>query len=385
MVVTVLIAFAVGHLMTVPLLVLKERMYLTSMFRDDGEEDSESAMSEVAEMQRYYSKMRFELNRAKTYLPQSVLGGAMTEEDDGEDEGDIESSHAGRGPPLTGAGAHRPSRKYSADNVSQSSKRSTASSGQKSSVAGAAAIVGAGLNTAEGLTQKRVTCSKATGCSFNAVTNVAAHKHRAAVAMCGALQEMAADPKLPKATAGLASGQALVGNIGTDTMRRFCVIGDVFGQAARLERLAKFYDVSNLTVTDHTSDLEAYMQFRPIDIVNLVKGAPKPQIVASLRSKGETEMNEWMYELADAERNDPFRNVTHGFESVINGHLQTAQTIVSDSQAQFIAADNITKNGAANYHGDTVHRALTTLERLIAQAQAGEPLGTRLGLYWDVM
>eukprot|EP00758_Cryptobia_borreli_P006956 Tbor_TRINITY_DN5227_c0_g1::TRINITY_DN5227_c0_g1_i18::g.16111::m.16111 len=77
--------------------------------------------------------------------------------------------------------------------------------------------------------------------SFNAVTNVGNHALQAVYAAhtaCRAVETMHTPLTV---TVGVASGSAIVGNMGSATIKRFTILGHVVSTAATLERLAKWY------------------------------------------------------------------------------------------------------------------------------------------------
>jgi hypothetical protein len=66
-------AFATITALLAPLGTIAERMQRAANLEDDGADESVSAMAEVAELQQAYYAMNEELNRIRSFVPQSVL------------------------------------------------------------------------------------------------------------------------------------------------------------------------------------------------------------------------------------------------------------------------------------------------------------------------
>ena len=69
---------------------------------------------------------------------------------------------------------------------------------------------------------------------------------RALLAALAAAQEVEADLRLPAISIGISGGTALVGNIGTEALKRFSVVGPLVNQALLLERLNRLLDTTIL-------------------------------------------------------------------------------------------------------------------------------------------
>jgi adenylate cyclase len=86
---------------------------------------------------------------------------------------------------------------------------------------------------------------------------------------------------------GVATGEALVGSIGSETMMNYTVMGDTVNLAARLEAANKLYGSRSLVAESTVAKTDATIQFREVDRL-MVVGQPKSQAVFEvLGRKGE--------------------------------------------------------------------------------------------------
>jgi class 3 adenylate cyclase len=120
---------------------------------------------------------------------------------------------------------------------------------------------------------------------FNAVGDQPDHAERAARAAMGLLRSSTtladANPGWPRFRAGLATGRAAVGNVGTQEQRSFTAIGDTTNVAARLQGLARPGQAVVAASTAH--------QLSRVDLVPLgsveVKGRREPIEIFALVQK----------------------------------------------------------------------------------------------------
>jgi len=294
-VVAALIASALVARLLRPLDDISRRMYLAASFEDGNEEAMESFISEIHALQDSYKAMNKQLNRIKSFVPQSVLAelqGDLSAADEMalEERAFLESMDASNHasltemPPLddrrkstTSLHSARSARKQNdddddlADHRSAAPKYATAAKSLGSELTLAAVnmtVLAINQRSVHGLLRsysvdefvkhmaKMVSLvEKEVGdhrgvvdnfhgdhfyCSFNAVRPCANHGQRAA--STGIRIVTAAAESLDVVlTAGLAMGRAHVGNLGSAGMKRFNAIGPVYTQATVLERLCKLY------------------------------------------------------------------------------------------------------------------------------------------------
>ena len=339
-----------GIVVTRPLARLGERMQLTAQLMDDGEDEELSALTEVCLIQASYNTMRTELNRAKSYLPQSVL-----QQDDSETETPSSKSQT-------------PSRSNSVDH------RSTTSSFRRNSLNVPGAVAAAGncnavhsfpkhLNTATALRRKivsvavfnsvgwhaKISTMLPTEClkyqeqyvgviakavadergvvdffqgdhlvaTYNAVNALPSCARRSTASALAAVVELRKLPNMPPLCVGIGIGQAVCGNSGSEKMHRFNIMGPVYSEAFALESVARTYrHVSPIVLSGlgfNEVDMEFILQI--VDIVSMPagNGLTERRIVTTVHSRKAAMNEEWMYELKDADNENPFRHVNNAF------------------------------------------------------------------------
>jgi class 3 adenylate cyclase len=83
---------------------------------------------------------------------------------------------------------------------------------------------------------------------------------------------------------GVATGEALVGSIGSEFMMNYTVMGDTVNLASRLEAANKLYGTHALVAEDTVRKAGADIEFREIDRV-VVAGQSRPQVVFELMGR----------------------------------------------------------------------------------------------------
>jgi adenylate cyclase len=92
---------------------------------------------------------------------------------------------------------------------------------------------------------------------------------------------------------GLHLGEAIVGNIGSDTRMEFTAIGDTVNEASRLEGLTKFYGTDLLVSQAIRNPSQALYVFRSVDWVRVV-GKNKPLEIFTVVSRANVEPPPWL-------------------------------------------------------------------------------------------
>jgi adenylate cyclase len=83
---------------------------------------------------------------------------------------------------------------------------------------------------------------------------------------------------------GIATGEALVGSIGSEYMMSYTVMGDTVNLASRLEAANKLYGTHALVAEDTVRKAGADIEFREVDRV-IVAGQSRPQVVFELMGR----------------------------------------------------------------------------------------------------
>jgi class 3 adenylate cyclase len=160
--------------------------------------------------------------------------------------------------------------------------------------------------------------------SFNAVSHCPGHMKRGAMTALHAVTEFSKSSTLLHASAGLSTGPAHVGNMGTSTMKRFCVIGPVVMQAALLERMTRLFPgVSILCPSSMFPELSLELLLQSVALVRL-PGIAKPRVIASVEGSKKMASDEWMYQLKEGESGDPFLTINQFFDAVSEGDKDRA-------------------------------------------------------------
>ena len=352
--------------------------------------------------------MTAELAKIKSFLPQSVLAQLYG---DMSDEGDIrgsitqhsESHHASESHLGTSA------LEASASVLASSSSMHPSSGGRT----GNSHTHAAGLNTSMRLTTRKVTmlclnvlgfhkhahrrstedlvrqharivkavseaCSEYRGVmdgfqgdrftiSFNAVTHAASHAVLAAEAALAISEVVSAKLHLHMSS-GIASGAAMVGNMGSATTKRFTVVSPVVSSAVLLERLSKRYGSSSSPLTlvagSALQDIELMFEMLTMDAVLLptIGGGVRRATVCAVMAPREAAADEWMYEVQEGDKNSQYGGVNEAFRMFMEGMVCEA----GKSVASQLQATSSRPSEASNQ----VSRVLRFLEGLVARANS---------------
>eukprot|EP00672_Neobodo_designis_P028806 CAMPEP_0174832552 /NCGR_PEP_ID=MMETSP1114-20130205/3737_1 /TAXON_ID=312471 /ORGANISM="Neobodo designis, Strain CCAP 1951/1" /LENGTH=847 /DNA_ID=CAMNT_0016066413 /DNA_START=88 /DNA_END=2631 /DNA_ORIENTATION=- len=353
------ISFVLISKLLAPLPIISERMFKAAAFEDDADAAANeySSMDEIFQLQDAFYSMSFELNRIKSFVPQSVLQSRVNNDDLDLDEDEPELTSASgisvdlhrRGSSANlGGSAKVSSAHYSSDMRSERSLTkgrsgdcaSTVRSSKVGSRKGHPAV--AALKTAAGLNRENVTVlvinfrgfhdkladsdidtilhnfdDAVTAvlqhvndnkgvldtfhgdrflATFNAVRRCASHSRRGVAAARGAIAALENAAFRIPATAAVVTGRCQVGNVGSDQMKKFNILGPAVTQAALLERMTKLYPGTSCIVPEKVfPDVSAHHSLRYLDIVRL-PGATKPCLVADVTGEISAEAEgEWLY------------------------------------------------------------------------------------------
>jgi hypothetical protein len=357
-VVIAVVSTAVVWLLLAPLSAGSKRKVLAANLEDDGSEEAVSLMSEVAELQLAYYAMNEELNRIRSYVPQSVLV-ARHRQREGLDEEEEDAVHPSIDDYLERSNRSRkPTSRDDDTRSTRSSRRSRARSGSRrgaevpSNDAGVStrlvSVLTAnlrGLHAAAARASSDALVSESSVAvraheaavterqgvltfhgdrflaTFNTARPCASHATRAATAAVALTEHAHAGPLRLKLMCGVATGPCVVGSMGSATMKTFCTVGAAVTDAVTLERLTVLYGVQALATHRTCVDASSSCGVRYVDLVALAsKDGVRAVAIAALqpqskaRRMSDSDANraagEWMYVLNN---NDAFGDALSPF------------------------------------------------------------------------
>jgi class 3 adenylate cyclase len=372
-------SFAFIVAMLRPLDDMAERMLRAATFQPETEPLSMSAMQEVRDLQKAYKQMNSELNRIRSFVPQSVLQAGKATDFSDADEADEELDQSAINVQDTG----RNSDSKSVMSESRKSKRAAVSDGSsvktgKSSKRSGATVAAAldcsvrtqpvsvlvancnGFYTATNdMSRDEVVATMASmvdrvmsevktkggvlaffhgdhfAATFNAVKPSPAHARNAA-AVALALTAPTAGPRTSQGQltlrVGVSTGKCLVGNVGSAEAKNFSVMGPAFTQALVLERLTRLYTTGEgATVTALASrrtceDIATNFLYEYVDLVQL-PGSAKATLVGRLvgpKANGAANQHdtEWLYVVGADKTNDPHAASNAAMNELASGKLE---------------------------------------------------------------
>eukprot|EP01060_Flectonema_neradi_P017134 TRINITY_DN238_c0_g1_i8.p1 TRINITY_DN238_c0_g1~~TRINITY_DN238_c0_g1_i8.p1 ORF type:complete len:1716 (+),score=381.08 TRINITY_DN238_c0_g1_i8:140-5149(+) len=174
-------------------------------------------------------------------------------------------------------------------------------------------------------------------CSFNAVKPVATHRVSACRSVL-AIEEKIKDlqstyPGLT-ITQSATSGDAKVGNMGTDGMKRFSFITPVVSWCFALERYCKHTDHSNLVDFHISEEAKAEFIVQHVASISYTKrhSSKSIRVTKIIKSRDARDV-EWMYQLAEGELTDPFAAWNHTAKAIFAGEWKDAENFVQSIPA----------------------------------------------------
>lgn len=138
--------------------------------------------------------------------------------------------------------------------------------------------------------------------------------------------------------AGIASGDTAAGNAGTDGLKKFSVFGRAPVVSTIMERLCKLYDASIACSSNTQNGIKLVYYTRIIASYEipkwacLSKSAQKPDLIHELVRKKEAGEDEWMYQLEEAEKNDPFVKLNAAMVSFLEGNYDASDEVLNAAE-----------------------------------------------------
>eukprot|EP00744_Colponema_vietnamica_P007637 GILI01010970.1.p1 GENE.GILI01010970.1~~GILI01010970.1.p1 ORF type:complete len:872 (-),score=160.25 GILI01010970.1:291-2906(-) len=135
---------------------------------------------------------------------------------------------------------------------------------------------------------------------------------------------------------GLAVGKATVGNLGSDTMKKLCVVGPVFSEAVSLERLASTVNQDCVVLERCLDGIESVAYTFVVGMLSTTHGpSPRFEAVRSLMEAVETcASDEWMYEVRTHKDVDPYAMLNDAMRAYLAGDLDMARVGLAKATGQ---------------------------------------------------
>eukprot|EP01064_Diplonema_japonicum_P011131 TRINITY_DN183_c2_g1_i3.p1 TRINITY_DN183_c2_g1~~TRINITY_DN183_c2_g1_i3.p1 ORF type:complete len:858 (+),score=227.96 TRINITY_DN183_c2_g1_i3:57-2576(+) len=202
-------------------------------------------------------------------------------------------------------------------------------------------------------------CGDRMMCSFNAVRPMSTH----CVAACKAIQGVqqlcqTVDGSPLRLTAGVATGQVLVGNVGCEGMKKFSIFGTRVTTVYALERYSRHVNATVACSTAAFKEAETSFYFRMLDNVLFRKANPLPTPVYELchprmSTAGDSE---WMYQMQEGAFADPWHPWNKAFMFIISSPpdwagaeaLIDAISKIPHEETTYKKAQDIAKNRLVN-------------------------------------
>eukprot|EP01065_Artemidia_motanka_P014739 TRINITY_DN18581_c0_g1_i1.p1 TRINITY_DN18581_c0_g1~~TRINITY_DN18581_c0_g1_i1.p1 ORF type:complete len:1292 (+),score=248.31 TRINITY_DN18581_c0_g1_i1:295-4170(+) len=194
--------------------------------------------------------------------------------------------------------------------------------------------------------------------SFNAAVRGTQHRSQAALltvrlgSMFSGTSQTPSNrkPTIQPIRIALASGNALCGNIGGTTMRRFTILGSLYGWVSALDRLSSKWPCGNICDTSVQEAANGVFDTRLIAKASWQKHKLKT-LLWSVRNEIQVGEEEWMYQLQQAGNSSLWAPYNQCVLHFLNGDMVEARRAVADADKRDLA--------------DEVRLALSALERTV--------------------
>ena len=330
--VLLVLAIVLTHVIVAPLHTLRSSMAsVASMNLEAVDITTRSALQEVASMQESFEMMVRNLIEYRNYMPQSVL--VRDDEDDSEQSAELRpnshDSKASSAPSANGVsssefaasstGKHSGGRKLQIGGALQKRAISIAyynvlgwlssceqvdvhelTSAHQVFVESALSSIQAVRGVCEGFTGDRL-CA-----TFNAFLPVATHKMQCLTsAMSLREKTFVQDGQVMSTSFACASGEAKVGTLGCQGMKKLSVVTNVLPWVVALERYNKMLSKSGLCDQYLAKDLHSRFELRLTETLSYKKRSASAIRVYEVIDTLQVADEEWMYQLQNAGKSNP--------------------------------------------------------------------------------
>ena len=192
-------------------------------------------------------------------------------------------------------------------------------------------------------------------CGYNGAKQLGSHRMAACDAACRIAEAMGTEDL--KISCAVASGDARVGNMGCDDMKRFAYITPVLTWCYALERYARAKNVAMMCDSWVAQDASAEYTLKLAGTVEFKKRTVKPIVLHELIcKKAAAAEDEWMYQMDAADKADPYSKWNAFVEKVTAKDFDVCHTTPLRSRPSL--------PHTTPHHHRGQKRALTVLETL---------------------
>eukprot|EP01064_Diplonema_japonicum_P033791 TRINITY_DN6761_c0_g1_i3.p1 TRINITY_DN6761_c0_g1~~TRINITY_DN6761_c0_g1_i3.p1 ORF type:complete len:862 (+),score=233.78 TRINITY_DN6761_c0_g1_i3:101-2587(+) len=156
--------------------------------------------------------------------------------------------------------------------------------------------------------------------SWNGVRNCSSYR----AAAYNFSRALTGNTSLGRFSIGIASGQVRCGNMGCDGMKKFTFVGSLASWVHIVERVARMQG-ADIAVDNTTHEEVTNVAFtRPLLHLSFPKHSDKTLLVHEALGEKEVKEEEWMYQMAEGDANDPHTKYAASYKLFMDGNVEGA-------------------------------------------------------------